>query len=1052
MRKFLQGGSAIAAVLAVMSAATTSASAADGAPVEMEFTFAANAAETPAQSPAGAPYGDIIPFGGEVTARYGTIHPFYGQIDPFYGQIDPWYGTIYPWYGTIYPFYGTIYPFEGEIDPLYGTIYPWYGTIYPWWGEINPFQGDLDALYGTIYPFYGHINPFYGTIYPFEGELNPFYGHINPFWGQIDPFWGQINPFYGTIYPWWGTIYPFDGDVEALWGTIYPFWNEVGPLWGTIYPFWGTIHPFDNAEDLDTLVGQLQSLFDKAETVFGAAVAEQTGQSFEAGFLNDLLDRYGIDLSDPQSLLALDEVARDQFFLAFYDGLMGFSGVDHVDHWMAATGWSPALAQEAGGGARVKVGLVDLFERSSITGGREWREAVSGLDLLHGEAVASLIGAPHDGENVMGVAPDARMIGFNPFDETLTAGWEDVTTGVRALVRRNADIVNLSIGESGWTFSEGWRDVFTDNVVTRRGDDTLFVFAAGNDGLAQDADVDWTGAVPVENLIIVGSANPMGWLSGFSNRPGEACFTTDGACEDGHRLMDRFLIAPGELVLVEDGFGGVRRMSGTSFAAPLVSGAAALVKGRWNWLDAPDVADVLLESAFDLGAPGTDPVFGRGLLSIDGAMAPLDPQDLMIRTWFGMVNVGELVLAGGALNLQKFSNREITVFEPIRDTYRDFSFTIGDLLVELEQSDMDDAGAAEAWIGEQTAFGFAGFSSRAERTRPMARAGDFSITAFAAEADPRGARSLDRIDFQAGVRVENAVNGRTLEFGAGEGAFALSGGLAGGLTGGSGFNLFSDHRPLSGGVNPVLGFASGGAYLATQTPIGERTQLIAGVTTAHDERQYVDPFTGEEKSLLAGVEAYAATALNAGIVHEVSEGLRFGASYTRLMERDALLGAQGAGALGFSGGAATDAATLSAGADLSASLTLDASATFGRTAASGFDESALSLSESALSTAWQVSLTRRGVLGREDGLRASLIQPLHMESGALSYSAMSVVDRETGALGLDEQRWALGGERRMIAELLYEAPALNERASYGLFVRAENDAGAAGGLRFDLRF
>lgn len=691
------------------------------------------------------------------------------------------------------------------------------------------------------------------------------------------------------------------------------------------------------------------------------------------------------------------------------------------------------------------MGLLDLTRRTTLASGAEWRDAIADFDVLHGEAVASLIAAPHDFTGAMGVAPNVRLRSFNPYDETLTAGWADVTTGVRRLTRRGSDIVNLSLGVPGVTFDQGWREVFTDRAVLRHGEDALFVFAAGNDGLAQENDIDWTGAMSVENLIIVGSATPLGVISSFSNRPGDACFTVDGACGEGQRVMDRFLVAPGELLLVDDGQGGTMRVSGTSFATPLVSGAAALVKGNWNWLEGPDIAHVLLESARDAGAPGTDPVFGRGILDIGAAMQPLDAENLVFfDAWGRSHSTANMRVLAGALWRGAQRDRGLAVFEAVNDTYRDFEVSLSTLITELRQSDMGEVGAAEAWISEQSRAGLTAFSSQAEATTPLARSGDMTVTAFAAEADPRDARSADVLDFQAGVRVENAVTGRRFEFGAGEGAFALSGQ--------SGFNLFADHRPLSGGVNPVLGFASGGAYLALSAPVGEHTRFTAGVTSAHDERQYTDPFTGEERGLISGVDAYAATALNAALTHALTDAVTIGAGYTRLMERDALLGAQGAGLIGFSGGAATDAATVNAQARLGASTIVDASATLGRTAATRFDASAVSLSEAALSTAWQVSVTRKGLFGTEGGLRASLIQPLHMERGALNYAVMGVADRATGALGLQEERWALGGERRMIGELLYEGPAFAERGAYGLFVRAETDAGAAGGVRFDVRF
>ena len=43
-----------------------------------------------------------------------------------------------------------------------------------------------------------------------------------------------------------------------------------------------------------------------------------------------------------------DETDRALFFLEWYDGLMNFTGTDHVDHWMKTVNWSPALTRAQG--------------------------------------------------------------------------------------------------------------------------------------------------------------------------------------------------------------------------------------------------------------------------------------------------------------------------------------------------------------------------------------------------------------------------------------------------------------------------------------------------------------------------------------------------------------------------------------------------------------------------------------------------------------------------------------------------------------------------------
>ena len=922
---------------------------------------------------------------------------------------------------------------------------------------VLPYQGDID-------PFRGDIDPFHGDINPFRGDIDPFYGDISPFWGDISPFWGDIDPFHGDISPFWGDIDPFRGDIDPFHGDISPFWGEVGPLWGDINAFWNDIDPFTG--DTVTLASQLDGLFGRAEAVFGATIEAQTGQSFRNEFLQSLLAQYGIDPSDPDSLTQVTAPQRSAFFLAFYDGLMNFSGTDRVDHWMPAINWSPALSQASRSGDGVIVGLLDFsFQGDEGLNVRNSHGETDYLQFNHGAAVASLIGAPHDGQGVMGIAPGVIFRTYNPFDSSLSTNWHDVRDGVSSLSQSGPDVINMSLGMPGWTLHQEWASVFSDSSVARASSDTLFVIAAGNDGGSQLLDLDWTGVSTLDNLLIVGSVNPVGGISSFSNRPGTACLTVRGRCEAGHRLMDRFLVAPGELLLVSDGEGGVTRLSGTSFAAPLVSGAAALVKGRWNWLEASDVADVLLLSARDLGAPGVDEVYGWGLLDVDAAMSPLNVEDLF---YLGADNlhrdVRSIGLIPGALTFPSADEDLVMLFEQIGDTYRDFVVSVSDIVLDSVDSYNNGDAEAEAYMAERTSHrsnrrhsnrrhsNGHHFSDTAESASLLRVSGNWQVSAIAAAADPREQTAGRALPFQAGMRFVDTASTRELRFGLGEGALALNSQ--------NGFGLFSDHRPETGGVNPVLGFASGGAYAMTALPLGDATRLSVGITSAQDDHLFINPFSGEEQQLVEGIAAYQAVAFLTDLSHDLSEDVTVHVSYTMLHEATGLLGAQGSSGLSLEGGAMTDAFTMGAEARLPLGLTLSSSATLARTRAASFGASLLSMPDDTVSTAFQLTARRDQVFGTQDALRFSIIQPLHVESGAIEYTAMQVVDRETGAMGLDVQTWELGGQRPLFAELIYATPMFDGRADLSLFTRAElagetsaqDVAGMATGARFRLEF
>jgi hypothetical protein len=163
--------------------------------------------------------------------------------------------------------------------------------------------------------------------------------------------------------------------------------------------------------------------------------------------------------------------------------------------------------------------------------------------------------------------------------------------------------------------------------------------------------------------------------------------------------------------------------------------------------------------------------------------------------------------------------------------------------------------------------------------------------------------------------------------------------------------------------------------------------------------------------------------------------LTVNASYTRLNEATGLLGGQGRGALSLSGGADTQAFTWGATLELPHGFSLAGSATVARTGATGFDHSALVIDGDGItSTAFEFAAAKTGVLGETDRLRISFAQPLHVENGALRYTSLEVVDRETGELGGVSQRWNLaGGTREYRTVAAYMTPIMDGRGEIGGF-------------------
>ncbi|MDK2937729.1 MAG: thermitase [Eubacteriaceae bacterium] len=95
---------------------------------------------------------------------------------------------------------------------------------------------------------------------------------------------------------------------------------------------------------------------------------------------------------------------------------------------------------------------------------------------------------------------------------------------------------------------------------------------------------------------------------------------------DGHPSFSQYndkvdISAPGSSVYTTTRNGSYGTASGTSFAAPIVAGAAALLMSIDDSLTASDVEILLKDTALDLGSPGKDNYFGYGRIQLDQAVA-----------------------------------------------------------------------------------------------------------------------------------------------------------------------------------------------------------------------------------------------------------------------------------------------------------------------------------------------------------------------------------------------------------------------------------------------
>ncbi|WBH18178.1 S8 family serine peptidase [Sphingomonas radiodurans] len=912
-------------------------------------------------------------------------------------------------------------------------------------------------------PLYRNVRAFYRNVRAFWGDVNPFYRNVRAFWGDVDPFYRNVRAFWGDMDP--ATMATAAG--SPTYSLVGPFWQGLGTQWEGIATSWQTAGDYNllTAVRYRLIASQMSTLVSTSRSFWGAAVTKQTGKSFDAAFANPFLAKYGINLNDPASLAKLDASRQSQFFIEWYDGLMAFSGTDHADWWMKSVNWTPKLTQTMGAGAGSTLGLVDDYSAKTVS-------VVAKVDDLskkagsaggHGEGVLSLIVSPHDGKGIMGIAPAAKVVAYNPFDATGSADWTTVSAGIQAVAAKGATVINLSLGEPGVTFSPEWRRIFTKSEINTHKDKTLYVIAAGNDGVSQSGIVNMAGALDT-TFIVVGSVGPSG-ISEFSNRPGTVCLTDGGteckastSLKESGYLMNRFIVAPGELILVSDGAGGLVRQSGTSLAAPLVTGAVALIQDRWPWMrEKPrDIAMVILGSAKDIGAPGIDPVYGVGMLDVEAAMSPLNFNNLKFYlnntsgTSQSEVSVSTLKNRG-LQSTWAFNNMYFTAFEKLDQVERDFLIPLssrlygqrrgGEYFQEFVYNRM------VSWLSRPSfASGAVGFADGIQTGALPAGDGWNVQMSGRVLSGYAGDSTARRALLRSTVSLSAPSGGFGLSFGSGDGAVAVGGQ--------PGFGLAADFDPRSGGVNPLLGFASGGAHAATQVAVLPGLQLRAGYTEQRRAlgADLADMPTLIDRSALGGVPRYSARATAVGVEYQAAPWLRLSASATNLREPTAFLGVRPIVGDDLAGGTTSRGMTIGGHATLGSGVSLFGSATTA-TSRSAVNDSSLRIGAEGVSgTSFQAGIAKLGLLGKTDALRMTVAQPLSYDRGAIELTEMQVIDRDTGEKGLVTQRYAIGDAqaRRLVIEGNYGASILDGRGQVSLFGRGELRALEAGTPRLML--
>lgn len=290
--------------------------------------------------------------------------------------------------------------------------------------------------------------------------------------------------------------------------------------------------------------------------------------------------------------------------------------VRELEYWLSEYGFQQAWATTKGSG--VTVGVIDTGVDGSIpdlagaiVGGTD----VSGVGVEngqkplgdgdsanHGTWVASLLAGrgTGDGNGVLGAAPEASLLtasvalgkSIGPVNSD-----DQIAHAIRWAVDNGASVINISLTRNTLDWPPSWDDAFQYAFSH----DVVVVAAAGNRG-SGTTEVGAPATIP--GVLTVAGVD----------RAGQASFD---ASSQGITIG---VSAPSEQLVGANPGGGYVQWAGTSGAAPLVSGAVALVRAAHPELKAPDVINRIIRTARPVGAVTPSPIYGFGLLDAAAAV------------------------------------------------------------------------------------------------------------------------------------------------------------------------------------------------------------------------------------------------------------------------------------------------------------------------------------------------------------------------------------------------------------------------------------------------
>lgn len=642
-------------------------------------------------------------------------------------------------------------------------------------------------------------------------------------------------------------------------------------------------------------------------------------------------------------------------------------------------------------------------------------------DNGHGTFVAGLSAAARDGRGMVGVAYNANILPIkvirrtgamglndaqlaNAFDvgrlqgaTVLNNSWNSSTTALQLDSAYGSHAAATAAVENAYGATLSAMQGFVDNGGGGRTDGDgaavggVIVFAAGNDGKSHPG---WWGSMPYFKPGLAGgylasvAVGADGEITSWSNR----CGISEAYC----------LAAPGASVVSTMNNGGYGTGSGTSFSAPVLSGAVAVIAQQWPYLQSSVVSEILLTTANKTGIYSNTAVYGQGLLDMNAALTPAGDVVLAGAGTTSTSGSGDLSGSTAGTAFGNFGGRSQNVV--VLDDYRRSYGLSTSALIDRPRDTFDTQMALSR-------FGFGGVETETVNYAGMKTTLTFvdsPLGAYGYSGKGQAAR------FDAG-------NGHSVAFGIG-----VTPQISLGLTsvGDKWRGLMLADKPLGHGFAAPLQ----DAISASATVPVRGVEFTLGMATGQASKDSIQTPVGLNAAEPWNTRRQKVFALKAAV--PVGRRAKIALNLGALNEDGAVLGTRQVGTFGLGSDARTRFAGISGEMAVGEKVTLFAGYESGWTKISGQTGALVGSVDAVHSTSWRVGMAAQGVMSKRDQVLLTVSQPLRVEGGAVTAVLPTSYNGFTDTVGYDTVRSGLASERREI--MVQTAYALQLRESLEL--------------------